>query len=208
MLILGTLCFRDMTTRPTIAIDIDGVIYDIIAHITDKFLYDTYKGYRPNSWECWNEFGITRDMFFDYYSQCWEEAAISTNTRLEYTDPYANYLFSRLRKLGYRITVITKRANHDIYNTLEYLNRIGVNFDQFVVISDTQDKSKENYNLIIDDYGGNMPSIDSGKLGILVNQSWNKEFEISTNHIRIDDLPSAIPLIQRVLPLPSSSLPS
>lgn len=202
MLILGTLCFRDMTTtRPTIAIDLDGVVYDIIDHITDKFLADTHTGYRPNSWECWFEFGITKEMFFDYYNQCWEEAAERKSIRYEYTDPHADYLFRRLRKLGYRITVITKRSQRNIRDTLDYLLEMDFNFDQFVVISDTQDKSKENYDLIIDDYGANMPTLESGRYGLLVNQAWNKSFVIGPNHRRINSLRKAIPLIQNLLPV-------
>lgn len=190
-----------MTTRPTVAIDIDGVVYDIIAHMTDKFLSDTHTGYRPKTWECWNEFYITRDMFFDYYSQCWEDAAEWKSVRYKYTDPNAKSMFDKLRKAGYRVTIITKRAQDNIHDTVNYLNDMCFNFDQFVVISDTQDKSKENYDLIIDDYGGNMPPIESGKLGILINQEWNKTFKIGPNHTRHSGLRGITPLVQRLLPL-------
>jgi hypothetical protein len=206
MLILGTLCFRDMqTTRPTIAIDIDGVIYDIIAHITNECLTETFRGYRPSNWSCWEEFGITKNDFFRYYSECWKNAGNHTGVAFEYTHPHARDLFNILHDEGYRISIITKRTSKDIVNTIKYLENFHLHYDTFTIITDTEHKTNEYFDAIIDDYPFNLAP---NKLGILVNQEWNKNYELKSGQYRINNLLEAIPLIQKFLPLPSSSLPS
>ena len=190
-----------MTT--TIAIDIDGVIYDIIEHIIARNLPGTFAGYRPNSWNCWEEFGITKEQFFKYYSHCWELTKHYYEA-LTYTHEHAKKLFDTLHKEGYRISIITKRGKRDIMNTLNYLESMKLHYDTFTVITDTQHKTNEYFDIIIDDYPYNLPAYNNLKgperLGILVNQSWNKDYKLKTGQVRIYNLLDAIPLIHSFAP--------
>lgn len=182
-----------MTT--TVAIDLDGVIYDIIGHITDKFLKHSHKGYRPSDWNCWLEFGISKEQFFHYYDCCWIDAQID-RVRKKYTDPNAKKLFDSIKEMECRINVITKRARHNIHDTVEYLNDMKFHYDQLTIINDTADKLKENFDIIIEDNPVNLPQ-NPPQMGILVDQAWNKNFKLLPNHVRIQNLLEAVPVIQK-----------
>lgn len=192
-----------MTT--TIAIDIDGVIYDIIDHIVDLELSTHYKGYRPSSWECWNEFKITKSEFFQFYTKCWEIAGKYPDKVLAYTHQHAKKLFDTLHKDGYRIAIITKRSRKDVHNTLNYLESMKLHYDTFTVITDTQHKTSEYFDVIIDDYPYNLPVYNNlngpERLGILVDQQWNKDYKLKTGQVRIYNLLDAIPLIHSFAPI-------
>ncbi len=189
-----------MTT--TIAIDIDGVIYDIISHITDRYLPPKFKGYRPSSWNCWKEFEITKEQFFKYYSKAWHEASHDIYVATKYTYILANKLFETLHKDGYRISVITKRSKYDIINTITYLNDFGFHYDSFVTITDSVDKTWENFDVIIDDNPENLPKGQTAQLGLLVNQQWNKDYKLNKLEHRLNSLEDAIRLIHFHFPPP------
>ena len=182
-----------MTTRSTtVAIDLDGVIYDIIAHITDEYLPPNYKGYRPENWNCWEEFGITKEQFFKYYTKAWNKVGYDIFTALKYTYVLAHHLFNTLHQDGYRISVITKRNKNTIMDTVEYLNSLEFHYDTFTVITDSQDKTLEHFDVIIDDNPENMP-IYGYQLGLLVNQRWNENYKCNNENIfRINNLEEAI----------------
>lgn len=189
-----------MTRNYTIAIDIDGVIYDIIAHITDEYLPPKFRGYRPENWNCWEEFGITKEEFFKLYSKAWEKISYDFIFAAKYTDPYAHKLFDTIHKDGYRISIITKRGKHNIINTLEYLHEFKFHYDTFTTITDSQDKTLEHFDVIIDDNPENMP-IYGYQLGLLINQRWNENYECNNENIfRINNLEEAIPLIHHLYP--------
>ena len=189
---------RDMTTTSTkgitVAVDLDGVIYDVISHIVDTKLPECKAGLRPSKWSCWEEMGITKEKFFSYYSECWEEAGSNLLTAIKYTDPYAKELFSTLHKEGYRINIITKRANKDIINTVKYLQKMKFHFDCFTVIHDEHDKLKENFDIIIEDNPVNLPQ-NHRQGGILVNQNWNKDYELKYLQVRIYHLKDAFLIV-------------
>lgn len=184
-----------MTT--TIAVDIDGVIYDIIKAMTDRFLDKTHLNYRPKNWKCWYEFGITEQEFFKFYSIVWQDAGANRNYAEEYTNPQAKDFLYKLQDLGYRVSLISKRHNKDVINTVKYLDMMNLDYDQLVIITDHEGKQEERFKIIIDDGPQNMP-IYLDQLGILFNQEWNKDHK-DDRSLRINELNEAIPLIQEFL---------
>lgn len=194
-----------MTRNTTIAIDIDGVIYDIIGHITDEYLPPKFKGYRPKNWNCWEELEITKEEFFRLYSKAWNRARLDLIIAGKYTNNFAPKLFETLYKDGYRISVITKRSKNDIVNTVEYLNEFRFHYDTFTTITDSEDKLSERFNVIIDDNPENLPYEKPDdwyniKQGILISQEWNKDYKLKPGQFRINNLEEAIPLIHSLHP--------
>lgn len=162
----------------TVAVDIDGVIYDIIQHIIDKFR--PHLTSKPNSWDCWDELETTKGEFFKMYSECWIEAACKQSIADKYTDPAAKKLFRALqRNKKVRTSIITKRSKSDIIHTLHYLRMQDFHFDTFTVITDAQDKLKENFDMIIEDNPKNLPD-SVNRIGVLLTQPWNKDFDINS----------------------------
>jgi hypothetical protein len=166
-------------TKPTVAIDIDGVIYNIIDHIIDKFLPNLPKGYQPTKWECCDELGISKETFFNHYTFCWYEASYYPAIGIQYLNNDIFDLIDKLRCNGFRISIITKRPQRDMGNTIHFLKNYGIHYDSFTNIIDKQDKTKENFDVLIDDYYGNMPTnIHDNKRGLLLNKAWNKDYII------------------------------
>ncbi len=183
-----------MTT--TIAVDIDGVIYDIIGAMTDRFLDKTHLNYRPKNWDCWHEFGITKDEFFRLYSIVWQDAGANMSYAQDYTNPQAKDFLYDLQDLGYRVSLITKRHNKDVIHTVKYLDMMNFDYDQLVIITDNKGKEDEHFKVIIDDGPQNMP-VYIDQIGFLFDQEWNKNYrEDLFNVIRIKELKEAIPHIQ------------
>ena len=173
----------------TIAIDIDGVIYDVIGHIVDKFKPHLGR-LRPCSWDCWSELETSKKEFFEMYTACWREF------NNKYTDPYSYELFRWLKNQDdIRISILTKRAKHNIIDTIKYLEDNDFHYDSFTVITDSYDKTHENFDIIIEDNPKNIPE---NKLGILVTQEWNKA-ELG-NFIRVDCLKEIPYLLEKILP--------
>ena len=186
----------------TVAVDIDGVIYDIIGHIINKFKPHLGR-LRPCNWDCWTELETTKGGFFKMYSECWVEAATNPDIGSKYTDPYADNLFTFLRRNKHiRTSIITKRSKADIKYTIQYLENMDFHFDTFTVITDVQDKTKEHCDVIIEDNPKNMTP---NKICILVNQAWNKgagnKYWIRTDGLKPipDLLRSSLPLYQTLL---------
>src|SRR5690606_10522717 len=106
-------------------------------HITDEYLSPNFRGYRPEHWNYWEEFGITKEEFFKYYTKAWNKVGYDYFTAVRYTYTNSHKLFKTLHKYGYRISVITKRNKHTIMDTVEYLNTLEFHYDTFTVITDS-----------------------------------------------------------------------
>lgn len=182
----------------TVAVDIDGVVYDIIGHIVDKFRPHLDK-LRPTKWDCWPDLETDKAGFFKMYSECWEETAKNPQVGCKYTDPYADNLFTYLqRNKELRTAIITKRSKKDIGNTIEWLNHQGFHYDTFTVITDIADKTNENFDVIIEDNPKNIPL--KAKMGILVTQEWNKDLGDKGPFIRVNSLQVIPDLLKTFLP--------
>jgi 5'(3')-deoxyribonucleotidase len=186
----------------TVAVDIDGVIYDIIQHIIDKFR--PHLTCKPNNWDCWDELETNKGEFFKMYSECWIEAATNSDIANKYTDPSAKKLFRKLqRSKNLRTAIITKRSKADVIYTVQYLKQQDFHFDTFTVITDVKDKVSEHFDMIIEDNPKNLPDTFS-KSGVLLTQPWNKYFDVKSkiNCYRYDNLDSISYRLQYLLPLP------
>lgn len=186
-----------MNNKITVAVDIDGVIYDVIGHMIDKF--KPHLGQlRPSAWDCWPELETTKKEFFEMYAECWKEAAENPKIGSKYTDKYSYELFNWLQKQEYiRISILTKRGKNTIADTIKYIHEQDFHYDTLTIITDEQDKRKESFDVIIEDNPKNFPS---DKLGILITQEWNKnEFNYGP-FIRVDRLSQVPSILESVLP--------
>lgn len=184
----------------TVAVDIDGVVYDIIAHIIDRFRPHLAK-LRPPEWDCWPALETNKGEFFKMYSLCWIEAAENKEIANKYTDPAAKKLFTALRRnKNVRTSIITKRSKADIPYTIRYLLEQDFHFDTFTVITDVQDKRKEHFDILIEDNPKNLPD-NIFQRGILLTQAWNKNYEVNNiNTFRYDNLSSIVFQLRSHLP--------
>ena len=178
-----------------IALDVDGVLADVIAS------WITYNNkIRPKilksqifEWDFWKNHDINKFDFYKELSICWRS--------WKDIPPTENNIADATTQLSDRGTVdiVTARDESTHDDVKNWLKLHKIKFKSYVGVMEGIEKSKLDYDVFIDDSPLNAQSmIDQGKSVILYSQPWNASFE-DNRATRIHELKNAVPVIDQIL---------
>jgi len=107
-------------------------------------------------------------MFNYVWQHCWRNIPPS--------EPGQSEIIKRIRRRGYRISILTKRERPTIAYVAKWLDYHDIYSDDLIFIYDNRPKAEYPFDILIDDAPSNLVEITPPKVGILFNQPWNKDF--------------------------------
>lgn len=159
----------------TIAVDVDGVLAEqvppVLESVREEYGVETVK----EDVRTWAEDIPDSDS----------NVKIEIETRLEQPEfvrsmPPVEGAVDVMRRLasdGHRLVVATARDEVATEATEEWLDHHGIPFDEIRHVENGE-KQTLGADVLIDDYPGNVPSfVESGGVGILFEQPWNRDFD-------------------------------
>ncbi len=159
--------------RLRIAVDLDGVLAETMeawCKRANDFLGTSYTISDLDTWASWRKLGITRDQFFHFLDEAWED--------WETIPPTEPRLAEKVRKTARsgQIDVVTGRSKESVRAAKHWLADQNIPYERFVRVPGWKDKIFLNYDVYIDDAPELMPLISRNPLmwGILYSRPWNK----------------------------------
>lgn len=173
-----------------IAIDIDGVLLDIIIPFCEKFnqKYNTeYRKKDVTNWDFYKEWNITEDEAFEFFYEIYENTM-----SVPFIDEKAPKFMNKLHKLHelyilsarasqYRTQIIEKLNSHNIKKDSHYNDIILVHHKPYDL------KITQPFDIYIDDNPNLAKAIEKtdDKYLLLYNQPWNQKIKTTNNIIRV-----------------------
>jgi uncharacterized HAD superfamily protein len=173
-----------------IAIDIDGVLLDIIIPYCEKFnqKYNTeYKKKDVTNWDFYKEWNITEDEAFEFFYEIYENTM-----SVPFIDDDAPKFMSKLHKL-HELYILSARASEYRNQIIEKLNFHNIKKDShyndiILVYHKPYDlKIHEPFDVYVDDNPNLAKAIHKtdDKYLLLYDQPWNQKIENTNNIIRV-----------------------
>jgi uncharacterized HAD superfamily protein len=156
-----------------IAVDLDGVLAETMeAWCTraNEFLGTNYTLSDLDTWASWRKLGITRDQFFQFLDEAWDDWKT-----IPPTEPGLAEKVRKIARLG-QIDVVTGRSKESVRAAKHWLADQEIEYRRFVRVPGWKDKIFLNYDVYIDDAPELMPLISRNPMmwGILYSRPWNK----------------------------------
>ena len=153
-----------------IALDVDGVLADVIApwlarsnRIRPEISRD-----QVDDWDFWKRFGIDRYDFYAELGACWRDWR-----SIPPTEPGLASVSREMRKLG-RVDIVTSREPQTDPFVRDWLGHHGIAYDGYVSVADGPMKADLDYDLFIDDSPLNAARmLQNGRRIVLYSQPWN-----------------------------------
>ena len=175
-----------------IALDVDGVLADIILVWLDNYNRTHKKSVSKNDivrWDFWEELGLNKYTFYQELSNCW--------SRWKAVPPMEQGIANAvemLRSVG-KVDIVTAREEATTEYVMQWLEHNYIKYDDYVTVPDGRDKANLGYDIFIDDSPHNVIRIAAkGKNALLYDQPWNKSISDS-KIIRIKKLAEAVNVI-------------
>ncbi|MFN4336823.1 MAG: 5' nucleotidase, NT5C type [Candidatus Nitrosocaldus sp.] len=170
-----------------IAVDVDGVLADIIS------VWLNYYNERNRSslskeqiqrWDFWKSIGYSAERFYAELATCWKEWL-----RVPVIENDIANSIAVLRRLG-RVDIVSAQMAKDyVKRWLEY-NKIV--YDDYVSVARGADKADLEYDAFIDDSPLNAERISSmGKFVLLYDQPWNRHLSDGRYMVRVKSIDDA-----------------
>jgi hypothetical protein len=161
------------TRKLKIALDLDGVLADVIRIFCDLLNSRRSTHFTPeqfNRWDAWDITNMSKDEFLRTLDEVW--------FNWEQIPPVEERLaekISNLQQTG-RIDIVTGRSEVTVPCAKKWLRYNEIHYDQFVRTESTTAKSNLDYDVFIDDSSDLMSRIASRLFGygILYEQPWNR----------------------------------
>lgn len=175
-----------------IALDVDGVLADIIIVWLDNYNRANKKSVSKNDivhWDFWKELGLNKYTFYQELSNCW--------SRWKEVPPMEQGIANAvemLRSVG-KVDIVTAREEATTEYVVKWLKHNYIKYDDYVTVPDGREKANLGYDTFIDDSPHNVIRIAAkGKNALLYDQPWNKSVSDS-KIIRIKKLAEAVSVI-------------
>jgi hypothetical protein len=178
-----------------IALDVDGVIADVIASWIsyNNKIRPTILKSQISEWDFWKNHGINNFDFYNELSTCWKSwknIPLTENNIASVTDKLSN--------LG-TVDIVTAREESTHNDVKNWLKLHKINFKNYVGVLEGIEKSQLDYDIFIDDSPLNAKSmLEEGKSVILYSQPWNESFN-DNRAMRIRELQTAVPIIDKMI---------
>ena len=160
----------------TIAIDVDSVLADVMLIWADE--YSKRNKVRVTKkeilrWDISTVLPITPDRIYRYFNHVWKYRW----REIPPTEPDIGDVIERMRRKGYRISIITKRERPTAPYVAMWLDRHRIHADELLFVYDSVSKANYPFDVLIDDAPVNFADIIAPKSAILFNQPWNMDFD-------------------------------
>lgn len=159
----------------TLSIDFDSVLADTMIAWTKEYNKLKNTNITKSEITYWNIgmiLPLSADeistMFNYVWQHCWRNIPPS--------EPGQSEIIKRIRRRGYRISILTKRERSTIAYVARWLDYHDIYSDDLIFIYDNRPKAEYPFDILIDDAPSNLVDITPPKVGILFNQPWNKDF--------------------------------
>jgi uncharacterized protein len=159
----------------TLSIDFDSVLADTMIAWTKEYNKLKNTNITKSEITYWNIgmiLPLSADeistMFNYVWQHCWRNIPPS--------EPGQSEIIKRIRRRGYRISILTKRERPTIAYVAKWLDYHDIYSDDLIFIYDNRPKAEYPFDILIDDAPSNLVEITPPKAGILFNQPWNKDF--------------------------------
>jgi hypothetical protein len=159
----------------TLSIDFDSVLADTMIAWTKEYNKLKNTNITKSEITYWNIgmiLPLSADeistMFNYVWQHCWRNIPPS--------EPGQSEIIKRIRRRGYRISILTKRERPTIAYVTKWLDYHDIYSDDLIFIYDNRPKAEYPFDILIDDAPSNLVEITPPKVGILFNQPWNKDF--------------------------------
>ena len=123
-----------------------------------------------DTWASWRKLGITREQFFQFLDEAWDD--------WESIPPTEPRLTEKVRKIARsgQIDVVTGRSKESVRAAKTWLTEHKIPYQRFVRVPEWKDKIYLNYDIYIDDAPELMPLISHNPKmwGILYSRPWNR----------------------------------
>jgi len=176
-----------------IALDVDGVLADLITTLLTVYEEETGIKIRPeevDSWDFWRRYNISRQQFIQLLIKTWD--------RWRDIQPTENDLaedVEELNRLGH-IDIVTQRPAKTINNVKKWLAHHGIKYRNFTWVPPKSTKAILNYHVFIDDSPKLAEElIKLGKSMLLYNQPWNKTIKETKTLKRVSSLDDCIKIL-------------
>jgi 5'(3')-deoxyribonucleotidase len=159
----------------TLSIDFDSVLADTMIAWTKEYNKLKHTNITKSEITYWNIgmiLPLSADeistMFNYVWQNCWRDIPPS--------EPGQGEIIKRIRRRGYRISILTKRERPTVAYVAKWLDYHDIYSDDLIFIHDNTPKAEYAFDILIDDAPSNLVEITPPKVGILFNQPWNKDF--------------------------------
>lgn len=160
-----------------LALDFDGVLSDTINSWIDKYnqiyTYDLKKDFITSRYvEHWNFFeglGLTQEQGFDIFSMAWSDWK-----NLKPMEPHLKQKTKILHNLV-DVDIVTAVQPDNLNDISQWLDWHHISYRNIV---HSHAKHELDYDIYIDDASRNIQDVfNSGKIGLLMNQPWNRDMK-------------------------------
>ena len=155
-----------------IALDVDGVLADIILVWLNEHNKQYNKSINKESienWDFWRKLGLDRYEFYHQLSNCWSQWK-----EVPPMEHDIGKTVDKLHSVG-RVDIVTARDQGSTKYVINWLEHNRIKYNEYVVVSDGIDKAKLDYDVFIDDSPHNVVRMASkGRNVLLYDQPWNK----------------------------------
>ena len=181
----------DLTSRRTLAIDLDSVLADTMLIWVEEFNKRNKSTITKDdiiSWDISKILDVSITEVSDIFTYIWDRRWKD----IPPTEPSIGNTVSSLHSKGFRISILTKRYRSSVANVIKWLDLHKIHCDDLLFVYDDAPKTNYPFDILVDDAPINFSELISPRTGILFNQPWNTNF---TWPLRINALSQAINLI-------------
>ena len=183
---------ENQVTKMKIALDVDGVLADVIISWINysNYVRPKISKHQITNWEFWKEFKIDPFDFYSERSSCWKNW-ISIPT----TEENLSTITKSLSSIG-QVDIVTARESSTDSFVKSWLDHHDIFYDDYVSVIDGPMKADLDYDVFIDDSPLNAEKfVKNDKKMILYSQPWNQHVSDKQIH-RISNLSQAIEKIK------------
>jgi hypothetical protein len=175
-----------------IAIDIDGVLLDIIivyCEIYNKRYGTNYQKKDVTTWDFFKDWNMTEETAFNIFYEIYADS-----TKVPFIDENAPNIMKRLYELydidivsarlpEYRSSIITKLNFHNVREGIQYVELILLHHKPYDI------KLKQNYDVYVDDNPNLVEPMKQlkNRTMLLYDQPWNQDSVCEKNVYRVND---------------------
>lgn len=183
------------TTTMKIALDVDGVLADIMHVWLEEYNRNYNRSVSKDEivqWDFWKGLGYDKYRFYEELSRCWARWMDVPAMEHDLADAV-----EKLNSVG-MVDIVTARDPASTKFVKQWLKHNEIAYSEYVAVARGRDKAELAYDIFIDDSPLNVASIASkGKRALIYDQPWNRSVNHS-NVVRIKRLEEAVDVISEM----------
>ena len=160
----------------TFALDFDSVLADTMVIWVNEYNERHHTNITKNdiyAWDISKILPISPEEISKLFNYVWEYRW----EEIPPCEPNQNSFIENIHKLGFRISILTRRERPTVSYVARWLDHHDIFSDDLIFVYDSMPKSEYPFDFILDDSPTNLIDITAPKVGLLFDQPWNKDFQ-------------------------------